>query len=442
MNAPRLDPYNARTRAALILARVMREGSTLDRLLPGLSAGLRDRRERAFVQELCYGVLRWYPRLDFICDRLLSRSLKNKDQDIRSTILCGLYQLEFLRTPEHAAVSSAVETARHLHKHWAGPVINAVLRRYQRERSHLQRVLETSESANFAHPQWLISALREDWPQHWQDILHAANERPPMQLRVNLSRTSRSAYMEELARLDIIAQPSSLLPGAITLSSPVEIDALPGFNEGLVSIQDYGAQLAPGLLAPRPGDAILDACAAPGGKTAHIYETCRGVQRLTALDISAPRLELLRETRRRLDIPMEVIQGDARVPETWWDGAQYDRILLDAPCSATGVIRRHPDIKVLRRPGDIAQFVRTQEELLEAMWPLLKSGGRLVYVTCSLLARENDSRMENFREKHPDAGACLMDAGLAWGVATRYGRQTLPGHDDMDGFYYAILEKE
>jgi len=441
MNSPNTNQHDTRTLAARIIARVMKDGLTLDRLIPEMSAGLPSGRDRAFVQELCYGVLRWYPRLDFFMVKLLSTPMKKKDLDIQAAILCGLYQLEYLRTAEHAAVSASVEVATRLGKGWAGPVINAVLRRYQRESGILKQAADACETANFAHPRWLISALRDDWPDHWQHILRAANERPPMQLRVNLSRISRKAYLEELARLEIVAEPSPLLTGGISLQRPVDVNSLPGFNDGLVSVQDYGAQLAAGVIDPRPGDAVLDACAAPGGKAAHIFETCQELQRLSALDINTARVELLKATRQRLNLTMEVILGDARTPETWWDGKQYDRILLDVPCSATGVIRRHPDIKLLREPGDIPKFTRTQQELLKAIWPLLKSGGRLIYASCSLLSRENDAQLEIFRETHPEASTGEIAPGPAWGVATRCGRQTLPGYGDMDGFYYAILEK-
>jgi 16S rRNA (cytosine967-C5)-methyltransferase len=431
---------DARTRAVRILTRVIKDGLTLDRVIPELCADMDSTRDRAFVRELCYGVLRWYPRLEFLVDNLLGKPLKKKELDVKVAMLCGLYQLEYLRTPEHAAVSASVEVAAHIGKPWARSVINAVLRRYQRESDLLKQAADACEVANFAHPRWLISALQNDWPRHWQQILHAANERPPMHLRVNLSRTSRTDYLQELARLEIAAEPAPLLPGGISLPRPVEVDALPGFSNGLVSVQDYGAQLAATLLDVRPGHAVLDACAAPGGKTAHIAETCRDLQRLVALDISLPRVELLHATRQRLNIPMEVIQADARTPETWWNGTPYDRILLDVPCSATGVIRRHPDIKLLRKPGDIARFAETQRQLLEAVWPLLKPGGKLVYATCSLLARENDAQLKIFTGAHPEACIAAISPNQAWGVTTRYGRQTLPGCDDMDGFYYAILE--
>ena len=430
-----------RTLAARILTRIFNAGSTLDRLIPDMNGILSSDRDRAFARELCYGVLRWYPRLEFILNALQNKPFKKKDLDIKFAMLCGLYQLEYLRTPPHAAVSSSVEVAKELDKNWAGPAINAVLRRYQRERLDLNHRANEYEPAYFAHPEWLISALREDWPDHWQGILRCNNERPPMQLRVNLSLVSRKEYLTKLVRTEMAATASTLCPAGLELAEPVAVESLPGFTQGMISVQDYGAQLAAPLLNLRAGHAVLDACAAPGGKAAHIFEFCSDLRRLTALDISGQRINLLNATKTRLNAVMDVIQGDARQPENWWDGMQYDRILLDVPCSATGVIRRHPDIKILRRPDDIAGFNVTQQELLDSIWPLLKNNGRLVYATCSLLIQENDQQLEIFTRNHGDARVMPIEPEQEWGIATKFGRQTLPGYDNADGFYYAILEK-
>lgn len=262
-----------------------------------------------------------------------------------------------------------------------------------------------------------------------------------MHLRVNLSRVSREEYLNKLNQAEMAATASTLSPAGIELAVPATVESLPGFTQGMVSIQDYGAQLAAPLLDLRAGHAVLDACAAPGGKAAHIFETRRDLKRLTALDINGQRIKLLQATKTRLNTVMEVMQGDARQPETWWDGVPYDRILLDVPCSATGVIRRHPDIKLLRKPGDIAGFTVTQQELLESIWPLLTHKGRLVYVTCSLLTRENDGQLEIFTRNHGDARIIAIQPVRDWGIAKKFGRQTVPGYDDADGFYYAILEK-
>lgn len=436
-----MQHYDPRTLAAHILTRIFKDELTLDRLIPDMSDLLSSNRDRAFARELCYGVLRWYPRLEFFLNALQSKPFKKKDQDIKSAMLCGLYQLEYLRTPPHAAVSSSVDVAKQLNKNWAGPVINAVLRRYQRERLDLNRRADEYEPAYFAHPEWLISALRDDWPEHWQGILRSNNERPTMQLRVNLSLVSREEYLNKLNQVEMAATASTLHPAGIELSDPVAVESLPGFTQGMVSVQDYGAQLAAPLLGLQAGHAVLDACAAPGGKAAHIFEILPNLLRLTALEVSGQRIKLLKATQARLNTAMDVIQGDARQPETWWDGTEYDRILLDVPCSATGVIRRHPDIKILRKPGDITRFTITQQELLESTWLLLKHKGRLVYATCSLLTQENDRQLEIFIRNHADVRVAAVEPVQEWGIATKFGRQTVPGYDDADGFYYAILEK-
>jgi len=430
-----------RTLAARILARVIRDRITLDGILQDQISQLKNEHAGAFVQELCYGVLRMYPRLEFYLDILLRKPLKVSDTDIKAALLCGIYQLEYMRTPEHAAVSSTVEVAEGLNKSWAKSVINAVLRRFQRERNDLLRSADQNETAYFAHPEWLIDAFRRDWPQHWQLILRAGNERPPMHLRVNLRLISRESYLDMLSRVNIEAEPSAILPAGIRLSRPVDVNLLPGFNDGLVSIQDFGAQLAASILDLREGQTVFDGCAAPGGKVAHIFETRPDLLRLTALDINSQRTSLLNDTKKRLKINMDIIQADARTPNLWWDGKPYDRILLDVPCSTTGVIRRHPDIKLLRQPAEIAQFSITQHEILESMWPLLKHKGKLVYATCSLLRQENDRQIEKFIQGRKDVQVTAIEPDPEWGVITEFGRQTIPGVDDMDGFYYAALEK-
>ena len=431
-----------RTIAARILAGVIRERITLDNVLQEHTSTLQNSRDKAFIQELCYGVLRWYPRLNFFLATLLEKPLKPTDSDLKAAMLCGIYQLENMRTPAHAAVSETVEAATGLNKIWAKSLINAVLRRFQRERNKLNQAAENSESALFSHPQWLINAVRLDWPDHWQSVLRAGNERPPMHLRVNLRFIKREAYLELLAGAEIESELSAIVPAGIRLSRPVDINTLPGFREGLVSVQDYGAQLAASLLDLREGHTVLDACAAPGGKAAHIFETSPELQRLTALEISSNRVGLLNETSNRLKFPMEVVQADARIPDQWWDNTLYDRILLDVPCSATGVIRRHPDIKLLRQQAEITQFSQTQREILESLWPVLKHKGKLVYATCSILKEENDRQIETFTSGRSDVRVQPIKPGAGWGVATKFGRQTVPGCDDMDGFYYAILEKD
>lgn len=433
------DNIDSRTIAARIISNVIKDGKSLDKILSAHTEQIQDHREKAFIQELCYGVLRWYFRLEFFLDNLLNKSLKPKDSDIKALILSGLYQLEFMRTPAHAAVSSSVGSATQLNKPWAKSMINAVLRRYQREQKQFNQSITNNETANYAHPQWLIDRIREDWPDYWQGILETNNQRPPMHLRVNLSRTDRNSYLQTLAEIQQLGETDKRVPSSIKLVQAVDIKILPGFVDGNVSVQDSGAQLAAPLLDLQKDQRVLDACAAPGGKTAHILEIQPQINKLIALDSDAKRAQLLEATKERLNLDVEILQADARSPDLWWDGKKFDRILLDAPCSATGVIRRHPDIKLLRNSTDISQFGITQHEILESLWPLLKLGGKLVYVTCSLIRQENDLQIENFLNTVSDAHISAIDA--SWGVATRYGRQTIPGQDDMDGFYYAVLEK-
>lgn len=435
---PSAQALGSRAVAAKILATLLKEKQPLDLLITEMAGRFTDPKEKAFTQELCYGVCRWYYRLDFLLGQLLDKALRSKDLDIKALLLCGLYQLEYLRTPAHAAVSASVEATISLNKPWAKSLINAVLRRYQREFDALQVLTKESAVAQYAHPDWLITQLKHDWPQHYAAILNANNERPPMHLRVNRLHTGRDPYLLKLNSAGFPGEASGIAADGIWLYEPVGVEALPGFKAGDVSVQDFGAQLAAPLLDLQPGQRVLDACAAPGGKTGHIFALEPKLKELIAIEHDKRRVELLHETQRRLQIEARILHADARQPATWWDGHQFDRILLDAPCSATGVIRRHPDIKILRT-GTTTQFATTQSELLESVWPLLKQGGKLVYATCSLLNIENDNQIGKFTARHPDAKREEIDAG--WGVGTEFGRQTLPGHDQTDGFYYAILTK-
>lgn len=431
----------SRTIAARVLALVLQRGKTLDTALVELIPAATRNEDKAYIKELCYGVLRWFHRLNFILDRLTDKPIRRKDSDIRAVILCGLYQLKFMRTPAHAAVSASVDAAGELNKVWAKQLINAVLRRYQRETTELDNLVLESEPACYAHPQWLISMLRNDWPDFWQMILAANNQRPPMILRVNMQKIRRDEYLHLLEEKDIDAAAVNGSTGGVRLREPVDINVLPGFEQGLVSVQDTGAQYAATLLDLKAGQRVLDACAAPGGKTAHIHETEPALSAITAVEKDKNRMARLADTCRRLEIPVELVNADAAVPRMWWNGIPYDRILLDVPCSATGVIRRHPDIKVLRHEEAIREYCDMQYKLLEAAWSILNNRGKLVYATCSILPAENDKQMEIFLNKFPDAQ--IMDIMTDWGVKTEFGIQTLPGvgNVDADGFYYAVLVK-
>ncbi len=354
-------------------------------------------------------------------------------------ILLGLYQLIYMRTPPHAAVGETVEAAHLLNKKWAVGLINAVLRRFQRESESLLAKVDKVDAARYATPPWLLELLQGAWPGEWREIVTQANGHPPMSLRVNLSRIGRDDYLNQLHQREIAAQPIPYTEAGLYLEQPLNVGELPGFDDGLVSVQDGGAQLAAPLLDLQAGQQLLDVCAAPGGKSCHILEIAPQGVVLTALDIDPQRLERVEQNLTRLGLSAKVSQGDAAAPEGEWAESAYDRILLDVPCSATGVIRRHPDIKLLRRAGDIATLVATQQQILDAVWPLLKRGGMLLYATCSLLPQENDQQMTRFLGRHEDAREQPINA--SWGHQCPVGRQTLPGESTMDGFFYACLEK-
>ncbi|MFO7642645.1 MAG: 16S rRNA (cytosine(967)-C(5))-methyltransferase RsmB [Candidatus Competibacteraceae bacterium] len=427
---------NVRAVAARLLGQVLGQGQSLALVLPPALEQV-DPLDRGLLQELGYGVCRWQPMLQALLDRLLERPLDPREPAVRALLLTGLYQLHYLRIPEHAAVAETVTAARQLRKPWAAGLVNAVLRSFLRRRADLLAALETDREARTAHPRWLLGALERDWPDDWPAIVAANNARPPFTLRVNTRRLGREDYQSRLAEAGWTAEPGAA-PMALTLAEPVEPTLLPGFAEGWVSVQDAAAQWAAPLLDLRPGLRVLDACAAPGGKTGHLLE-CAPDLDLTALDRDVARLERVRENLARLRLKARLLVGDAERPTEWWDGIAYDRILVDAPCSATGVIRRHPDIKLLRRERDIAALAESQRAMLNSLWPLLRADGRLVYATCSVLRRENEEVVAAFLAAHPDAWDPPIMAD--WGRAPSHGRQILPGEADMDGFYYAVLVK-
>ncbi len=430
---------NPRLVAVSVLSRVAHEGQSLSSLLPHSFNTLPAER-RPLAQELCYGTLRWWHRLDWLLHRLLDKPLKAKETEVHALLMLGLYQLAYMDIPPHAAVSETVAVTGLLKKkEWARGLVNAVLRRFQRERDQLEQALAADEAANNAHPAWLLEALQHAWPQRWQEIVAANNARPPMTLRVNRNHHSRDAYRAMLAETGIEATQSPHAPDALTLERPMAVEQLPGFAEGWGSVQDAAAQLAAPLLDAKPGMRVLDACAAPGGKTGHLLELCPDID-LTALDVEERRLERVAENLARLGVSAKLLAADAVEPDSWWDGQPFDRILLDAPCSASGVIRRHPDIKLLRQAEDIAQLARLQARILAALWPLLRPGGILVYATCSVLPQENSEQLANFLAKQEDAVNLPLQQN--WGEATAIGRQILPGQDGMDGFYYACIGKQ
>lgn len=426
---------NTRLVAARVLSRVLQDGQSLTAALDNAFPTIESAKDRAFIQALCYGVCRQYHRLDFILSQLLDKPLK--DADVRSLALVGLYQLKFMRVKPHAAVSETVLAARK--KPWAKSLINALLRTYLREQEGLEHKADKSQVAALSHPEWLIKQIEQDWPEQAQEIMLENNQPPPMALRVNLAKNSREHYLQLLTGQGIAAESVSFCPSAIRLDKPVPVDLLPGFADGLASVQDAAAQLAAGLLDARPGHRVLDVCAAPGGKTAHILETQAQLKELVAVDIDGSRMQRVGENLQRLGLQAELVVGDAANPEAWWDGKLFDRILLDAPCSALGVIRRHPDIKLLRRADDIGPLQALQKTILQAVWPLLAPGGLMVYATCSILKQENEQQIQDFLAEHADAVELAIVAD--WGVAGACGRQIFTGESAMDGFYYACIAK-
>jgi len=433
---------NARLAALELLSSVLDRGLNLADAgsATGADPTATDPRDQAFARHLAYGVLRWLTALEWLVGQLLQRPLKPRDGDVQRLMLIGLFQLWLGETGAHAAVNETAECARQLGKPWAVGLINAVLRRFQREQdAWLERL--SLHDARHAHPDWLLDLLRADWPDDWEEIVAANNSAAPLWLRLRLDRDP-AATRDRLEENGFSTTVHPDVDGALRIQPAVAVDRLPGFAEGLLSVQDPAAQLAARLLQPADAQRVLDACAAPGGKTGHLLETVPGIE-LTALDRSETRLGLVRENLERLGFPdhpgLQLRAADASQPEDWWDGRPYQRILLDAPCTATGVIRRHPEIKWLRTPAQLAEATTLQATLLRRLWPLLDAGGILLYATCSVLRDENDRQIERFTASHPDAQVTAIEA--SWGRPAGAGRQILPGEGEMDGFYYARLRK-
>ncbi len=436
-----------RARAAEAVDAVVNQGRSLDTALAQAEAGINPS-ERGLARALCYGTLRFHWRLRSQVSALLDRPLKAKDSVIESLIAVGIYQLTDTRIPDHAAVSMTVEASRVLRRPKYASLINAVLRNFVRK--NLQAAEPVDDEARYSHPAWLLERLRCDWPDHWLEIVEAGNRQAPMWLRVNINRQSQAGYIKVLKESGQFADDAAshqVIAGfdqAVKLASPRPVSDLPGFSDGQVSVQDAAAQLAAPWLLRGGCKRILDACAAPGGKTGQLLELAGPNADLTAIDLDEDRLDKVRENLARLGLSATVLAADASTPDEWWDGAQFDRILLDAPCSGSGVIRRHPDIKLLRRAGDIATLARSQLALLQALWPLLEANGRLLYVTCSVLEEENDAVVREFLKTQADAreNDVLPNNNIRDLMQRKTcGYQILPGNQDVDGFYYACLER-
>ncbi|MGM0772561.1 MAG: 16S rRNA (cytosine(967)-C(5))-methyltransferase RsmB [Pseudomonadota bacterium] len=420
-----------------VAARVLQsveKGQSLSQCLPPALNDIADN-ERPQLQALCYGTCRWFHRLDAELQARLKKPLRKPDRIVHHLMLVALFQLRFSQQATYAVLNETVEACRALDKPHLTGLVNGVLRAAEREGEPDW----PDDSARFSHPHWMLEKLRHNWPHNWQAILAANNAQAPMTLRVNGRRFTRDSYLQHLADAGIEAAATRYAPYGIQLAAPVPVDRLPWFADGAVSVQDEAAQLCTTLMDLAPGQRVLDACAAPGGKTCAILESCGQLAEVVAIDESADRLPRVQENLERLDLVATLKQADAADTEQWWDGQPFDRILLDVPCSATGVIRRHPDIKLLRRESDIVPLASIQLGLLEAMWRVLAPGGRLVYATCSVFPQENHRIIRRFLKQQDDAA--LVEPDVLWGRDMETGRQLLPAPDSHDGFFYAVLEK-
>ncbi|MGG7597134.1 16S rRNA (cytosine(967)-C(5))-methyltransferase RsmB [Pseudomonas sp. B21-023] len=429
---------NPRLAAARALAAVLSGKASLNSSLPAQLDKVEER-DRGLTQDLAFGTARWQPRLDLLAAQLLQKPFKAADADVQALLLVGLYQLFYTRIPAHAAIGETVGCADKLKKPWAKGLLNAVLRRAQREGEALLADMERDPVVRTAHPRWLQKSLKAFWPEQWEAICAANNAHPPMILRINRRHHSRDAYLALLDEAGISASACQYSRDGIVLAEACDVRGLPGFAEGWVSVQDEAAQLSADLLELAPGQRVLDACCAPGGKTCHLLEAEPGLAHMVAIDLEAKRLTRVRENLDRLKLDAELIACDARDTASWWDGKPFQRILLDAPCSATGVIRRHPDIKLTRQADDIPALAALQGELLDALWPTLEVGGMLLYATCSSLPTENTEVVDAFLARTP--GARELDLATEAGLRQPHGRQLLAQEGGHDGFYYAKLIK-
>lgn len=426
---------------------VVRDGQSLSDLIPSASEELDSDADRRFCSELTFGVCRFFYLFKSQMAEYVKKPLRNKDLDIQLILMLGFYQLRFLRVEDHAAVNETVKLVVQVRKNWARSLVNAVLRSYLR---NLEQQASNKQGMSFddldapqhraSYPDWMIQRIETDWPDQAASVFTAGNSRPPMTLRMDIQRQSRQDYLQEFKSAAI---KHALVESAIVLEKPQPVDQLKGFDQALVSVQDASAQLAATLLDVQPGMRVLDACAAPGGKTLHILQS-ESEQRLLALDSDPLRLERVEQNLERAGVNAELECVAAERTEEWYDGEQFDRILLDVPCSASGIVSRHPDIRLLRRQQDIKAMATQQQVLLESLWPLLKEGGRLVYSTCSIFKDENEKQVRRFMESHQNCVEKPIKQ-VQWGLQRPVGRQVLPNYQvkgrAMDGFYYACLNK-
>lgn len=435
---------SAREHAAQAVVRVLEHGVTLDAALQNVLAGVPAELVPA-VRSLSFGAVRGFHRHEAILGRLLSQPVKSLDSAVHAVLSVALFEIEDARTPDYAVVDAAVRTVKATEAARAAGLVNAVLRRYLRERGSIDDAIALDPAKRHASPGWLAERFRADWPSRWMEILAASDTHAPMWLRVNRRHSTAEGYLQTLKRAGIPARLEPRVPQALVLESPRDVGELPGFAQGIVSVQDLGAQCVAFPLRLEPGLKVLDACAAPGGKTLLMAEREPGLARLTAVDVDAVRLERVRGNLQRASLHADLKAGDAAAPAGWWDGTLFDRILLDAPCSALGVIRRHPDIRLRRRPSDIDQLPALQGRLLRACWQMLARGGVLVYSTCTLTRSENGAVISAFLGDAPEAAVVPARDWPGWpglGEDDEFGRQILPGEAGADGFYYAAVTKQ
>lgn len=438
-----MNPALIRARAANTLTSLLNEqGSLASAINTGNQGNDNSIEALPLYRELCFGSARWYHYLRRELHELLDKPLRRKDRDIHALLIIGLYQLRFMRLVDYAVINETVAAAQTLKKHWAKGLINGVLRKYQQK-------LSTNDSSDISttmqvqsFPEWMIVAFKEAWSTQTPALFINSNERAAMTLRVNAQQISRSEYLDKLSSVQISAQPGLLAPCSVYLNSPCDVETLPGFNEGLVSVQDEASQLVAVLLDLQEGDSLLDLCSAPGGKLASCLESGPALSRVVAIESDGKRLLKLKDTLSRLSFNDVTLHcSDANNLDKWWDEQTFDRIMLDAPCSATGVIRRQPDIKILRKPEDITRLNRLQLRLLRTAWQLLSPGGRLIYSTCSVLPAENSELIDQFLKEYPEARTVPISIMPDNAVATGHGLQLLPDPQGSDGFYYMVLEK-
>lgn len=401
-----------------------------------------DLKDISFIRALCYGCCRWQLKLETILNALLDKPIKPKDSDIKQLLLLGLYEIEYMNTPEHAVVSEVVSVCKKRNKQWAKGFVNAILRNYLRKKDKLLCELEKQEQQeqfNYAHPSWYIEIVKQDWPNHWQTILTANNQQAPMTLRVNLAYNSRQDYLNKLNVNEIEASECEYSPSGVVLKSAINVHELPDFAQGAVSVQDEAAQFSGELLITNQNSEVLDACAAPGGKTAHLLEKNSSIK-LIALDKETKRLDSLKDNLKRMNFTVETKVADAADVASWNKDKLFDHILLDAPCSASGIIRRQPDIKINRTLEDVQKIVITQAKLLRSLWQVLRPNGTFLYATCSIFKQENQEQIKHFLEQTPNAELQTIDIKEA--IDTGFGKQILPYNKvGMDGFFYALLKK-